>query len=196
MARSASSQFETNGTSVESAEALDQRVRRLELAVAALQDTQLMEDRVVERVARRVDHHVPSNGSNPLLSSAALIVNATKMLLPKSADAAAVDREVLPQDPAAAKPTWFLWDLFGELRTMTRMFYDYRFRMSWIGRVVPLAGFIVFVFSWFLLPNTFLGLWGLLPHAVTATIAVVVYKALSREVVRYNDLMMRIRYRS
>jgi len=53
MARNAPPQYESNGTAAESAEALESRVRRLEHAVAALQDTQLMEDRVVERVARR-----------------------------------------------------------------------------------------------------------------------------------------------
>jgi hypothetical protein len=194
MARSAPPQYESNGTAAESAEALEQRVRRLEHAVAALQDTQLMEDRVVERVARRVDQHGHSNGSGPLASSAALIVNATKMLLPKVPNDAPAF-EVLPQDPNAAKPAWFLWELRDELRTIVRMYYDYRFRMSWTARIVPVAGLVVYALSWLLLSNSILGLWGLIDRAVAVGVVVVVYKALSREVVRYNDLLARIRYR-
>lgn len=194
MARTAPVEYESNGLAAESAEALEQRVRRLEHAVAALQDTQLMEDRVVERVARRVGPHGQANGANPLTSSAALIVNATKMLLPKAPEGAPA-YEVLPQDPAAAKPSWFLWELTHELRTIVHMYYDYRFRMCWTARIAPIAGLIVYILSWLLLSNSILGLWGLIDRVVAVVVVVVVYKALSREAVRYTDLVSRIRYR-
>src|SRR5947207_13553131 len=62
----------------ETVEALEHRVRRLEDAIAALQDTQLMEDRVVERVRQRVElHHV----EHP--RPAGLIVSAARRLMPK-----------------------------------------------------------------------------------------------------------------
>src|SRR5437762_9248785 len=64
-------------------EALEQRLRRLEDAVAAIQDTQLMEDRVVERVIQRVDH-APFP---PLHEGAGVVVTAARMLLPKTVDA-------------------------------------------------------------------------------------------------------------
>src|SRR5438105_4824108 len=68
----------------ETVEALEQRVRRLEDAIAALQDTQLMEDRVVERVRQRVElHHV--EGPRP---AGGLILSAARMLMPKPAEEA------------------------------------------------------------------------------------------------------------
>ena len=59
----------------ETVEALEHRIRRLEDAIAALQDTQLIEDRVVERVRQRVElHHVenprPAGGFRSPRSSA------------------------------------------------------------------------------------------------------------------------------
>src|SRR5262245_51600085 len=72
----------------ETVEALEQRVRRLEDAMAALQDTQLMEDRVVERVRQRVElHHVEQP------RPAGLFVSAARMLMPKQV-------EEVPPDPA------------------------------------------------------------------------------------------------
>src|SRR5580704_15638987 len=73
-----------------SGESFERRIRRLEDAVAAMQDTQLMEDRVVERVVERVDLYPQ------LPASPGLFAGAARMLLPKTIDA--------PPDAAATPP--------------------------------------------------------------------------------------------
>src|SRR5947209_18597436 len=62
-------------------EALEERVRRLEDAVAAIQDTQLMEDRVVERVVHRVEHFSAPSGPG-------FFAGAARMLLPRTVEPA------------------------------------------------------------------------------------------------------------
>src|SRR5581483_10101748 len=100
MPHSASPDYAPDGTD-EAVEALDQRVRRLEDAVAALQDTHLMEDRVVERVVQRLDHapyalHEPAGG---------LLVSAARMLLPKTIDAVPSADQLPPAADAPADGT-------------------------------------------------------------------------------------------
>src|SRR5947207_10215823 len=81
----------------ETVEALEHRVRRLEDAIAALQDTQLMEDRVVERVRQRVElHHVEQP------RPAGLFVSAARMLMPKQVEEAPPE---LPHADATAAAT-------------------------------------------------------------------------------------------
>jgi len=186
----------------ETVEALEQRVRRLEDAIAALQDTQIMEDRVVERVRQRVElHHVEQP------RPAGLFVSAARMLMPKqveevppelphadagaaATDGAAANGTAAPP-PEAAQPGWLLVELYREIRGMARMFADHRYRMSWTGKAVPLAAILVAVISWLLISGIPL-VGGLLDRAVDLTLIVLVYKAMSRELCRYRDLLSRI----
>ena len=195
MARSAHDDPPTaNGVAVE---ALEQRVRRLEDAVAAIQDTQLMEDRVVERVVQRVEH-APYP---PLREAPGLIVSAARMLLPKTIDAvpdgAAAPPAADGTPPAAdeTRPPWLLADVWRELRWMLRMLTDYRYRMSWTGRIVLVAAIVVGVLSWFMVSGLPV-VGGVIDRVVLILTAVVTYKAMGREVVRYQELMARVyRYR-
>src|SRR6059058_2421422 len=152
MSRSAhdDSRDAANGVAVE---ALEQRVRRLEDAVAAIQDTQIMEDRVVERVVQRVEHAPFA----PLREAPGLIVGAARMLMPKMIDAvpgdgtaAAVADGAAPAADPAQTP-WLVVGVLRELRWMLRMLTDYRYRMSWTGRIVLVAAISIGVLSWLLL---------------------------------------------
>ena len=180
----------------ESVEGLEQRVRRLEDAFAALQDTHLMEDRVVERVVQRLD-----NGPGRAIPEGrGWIVDAPRMLLPKAV-------EPLPEDGAAAgdgtpaaaaavRSGWLLLEVVREFRAILRMLTDYRYRMTWTGRVVPLIALGVMFFSWFLFGGRFLYLGDWVDKAIDVVLVVVVYKVLSRETQRYRELLARVtRYR-
>lgn len=185
----------------ETVEALEQRVRRLEDAMAALQDTQLMEDRVVERVRQRVElHHVEQP------RQAGLFVSAARMLMPKQVEevppdpahpdgGAAADGQTAngaaAPPPEARQPGWLLVELYREIRGMFRMFADHRYRMTWTGKAVPLAAILVAVISWLLLSGIPL-IGGLLDRIVDLTLIVLVYKAMSRELFRYREVLSRI----
>src|SRR5947209_14283202 len=109
-------------------EALEQRVRRLEDAVAAIQDTQIMEDRVVERVVHRVEHFAAPSGPG-------LFAGAARLLIPRTSDST---YENGAADGAAAdsRRPWGVLGVFQDLRWIMRMLGDYRYRMSWTGRIV------------------------------------------------------------
>src|SRR4051794_6851827 len=94
-------------------EALERRVRRLEDAVAAIQDTQIMEDRVVERVAHRVEHASYAQGPG-------MIVSAARMLMPKSVDAipegGAAPPDTGTSAPIDSRSPWMVLGVLQELR--------------------------------------------------------------------------------
>jgi hypothetical protein len=170
---------------VESVEGLETRVHRLEQAVAALGDTQLMEDRVVERVARRIEPGANGNSSPPT----ARLRQAVK---PEPADAPKHDdRHAEPafasHDSGATRAGWLVTEFLDEVRTMFRMMGDYRYRFSWTGRVIPLACIVIGLLSWFLIGNGIPLIGGAMDRIIDLILIVVAYKALSREVLRYRS---------
>jgi hypothetical protein len=184
-------------------EALEARVRRLEDAVTALQDTNLMEQRLLERLRAR-----PEMASPELLpGSTGFLLDAGRMLLPRAVEqfTAATEPDVPPPNPhppqaallsppaAPALPSpkrgWLLMDLVRELRTFLQMYFDYRFHLSWTARFVPLAAAGVFLVSWLLIRNLVLIVGPLLDYAIFLVLVVVTYKVLSREAARYREQM-------
>lgn len=166
----------------DSAETLEQRLRRLEDALAGLQDTRPIEDRVVERISRQK----PAAGNN----STGVLADAGRSLLPSpwSLLPGAAPQSARPEPPR----TWLPLDLYGEARAMFYMFVDPRYRISWEGRVLPLVIVGLIVFSWVWVPGAVI-LYGvsqwlaiLLIKAVDLLLALVLYKVLSREAARYR----------
>jgi hypothetical protein len=179
-----------------SVEGLEQRVSRLEDAFAALQDTQLMEDRVVERVAQRLESARPA-----FPDARGLIVDAPRMLPPRMVepfleDGSGADAGNDGAAAAAVGSTWLLLDVVREFRLIVRMLMDYRYRMTWTGRVVPLVALGIVFFSWVLIGGRFLYLGDWVDKVIDAVLVVVVYKVLGREARRYQELLARVsRYR-
>ncbi len=54
-------------------ETVDDRLRRLESALAAMQDTKIMEERLLERVVHRIDQN-HANGSDDVLDAGAKLI--------------------------------------------------------------------------------------------------------------------------
>jgi hypothetical protein len=173
--------------------ALERRVRRLEDAVASLQDTRQLEDRVVERLSRlQPAPAAPAREAN----TGRLILEATRRLLPAPAvEVVPNPADAAPRSPAslpAPRSVWFLYDTYLELRVLLRMFVDPRYRLTWTTRTVPL----------FLLAAMFLpGLW--VPGAslinnspmlywwvytgVNLVLGYFLFKILTREALRYRQ---------
>src|SRR5262245_54784525 len=148
-------------------EALEQRVHQLEGAVAALQDTRQLEERLVERVAERMGRDMPPVG---------LMIEARRSRLP----AAVAQPSVPPQDTSAAQASpWLLLDVYHEVRSIFRMFIDPRYRVS--RGVWPLTiGLLVAIgTSWLWVPASSLPVFGaLLTRAVDLVLAYILFKVL------------------
>lgn len=168
----------------ESVEALEQRVHRLEEAVAAMSDTQMMEDRVVERVARRVE-------TPPANSNGGLIAGASRFFKKNSKPSETANEEDVPQPDVVvktppAKSSWLILEFIDEIRAAMRMFADYRYRVSWPGRVVPVVCIVLAVMAYFI--TGFVPIVGTpLNYLIDAVLVVIFYKSMSREVARYQS---------
>jgi hypothetical protein len=165
---------------------LELRLRRLEDALAQLQDLQAMEARVAERVAGRLIHEPPGT---PAEAHAAVLLEFGKRLLRAPVEAA---RHVVtrPGSPiaGAGHRLRFVREAAAELRAIFRMFVDPRYRLSWAGRLVPAALVFLFATSWWWVPGTSIPLFGtLLNKTVDLSLAYALFKVLGREAQRYRE---------
>lgn len=158
---------------------VEQRLRRLEASVAALQDTQLMEERVAERVVVRLKR--PSH--NSLRESAGVVLDAGRVLVPVTEPVA--DRPTASQ--SKDRPWWVLSDLWSELRTFGAMLFDHRYAFSLTGRFGPVVIICSYVFTW-LFVGGFLLVGGVMERVIDIVLAVLLYKIIAREVRRYRRM--------
>jgi hypothetical protein len=170
-------------------ERLEQRMHRLEDAVAALQDTRQLEERLVERVVDRLIRNPPAAREEP----PSLVIEAPRApLLPSLGllrSLAGTPPQAIPAAAPAAQPSWLLTDTIAEARAIIRMFFDVRFRVSRSVELLSLGLIIMILTSWYWLPGTSLlpGIVSsLVVKAVDLVLAFVLYKILSREARRYR----------
>jgi hypothetical protein len=196
--------IEQNALSDEAAErghdalaALDARVHALEVNVAVLQDTGKLEERIAERVAKRVEG---KQTSAAILSSASLLAGAGKHLLPSAVGALqahvdAVEAQARAEGAASPQP-WLIVDIYGEMRAMVRMFFDTRYRrflMTWQTKILPLALLGLMILSWIWLSTLIPGpLATVLDKIVELVLAFFLYKILSREARRYREISQQL----
>jgi hypothetical protein len=173
-----------SGTLPRQLEALEERVRQLEDTIAAMHDTRVLEERVAERVAERIHGsltHAPS-------SAAGILIDAGHHLFPATADPMNTEFAYPGTSPSVdpgARPPWLLLEIYEEFRAIYWMFLDPRYRLSWTGRIAPLAILFVLFSSWL-----FLGSfpWSLIDKVLSLVLIVVLYKVLSREARRYRQM--------
>jgi hypothetical protein len=181
---------ETGGLQPENGHlALEQRVRRLEDAVAVLQDTCPLEERIVERVSRRLKRR-----SSDGLQESGGVLNAGRQLLPAAVELIRNKADEAERRASAGQPgrPWLLFDVYAELRTMVRMFLDRRYRPTWPARLIPPALLVLILTSWVWLPvPSILGttILTLLDKTVDVVLAFAAFKILSREARRYRELV-------
>jgi hypothetical protein len=172
------------------AESLEQRVQRLEDAVAALQDTRPLEDRVIERVSEQLGITVPRREPDPRTEH--MITAERRTAAPPADGVSTQETPPLPPQgtsPLIARHPWLLFDLLGELRAMVRMFFDVRYHVAWSTRVTVLILLpLIFLSGWWC-PLAYVPLLGpVVEKVVDLVLAFFVYKALSREARRYREI--------
>jgi len=190
-----SPEVNTNSVHVgETHDDMEDRLHRLEQAIAALQDTKLMEERLLERVMNRVDQ-APATPQAPPVATLAppenhgandAIVGAGMALLPgalravsSSLNSATDPRRYDSQRPSLfSAQSWLLLDLVQELRTFGMMMLDYRFRPSWTVKTVPICCLALVILNFVFLGGIF--------HLLDIIPTIVAYKTLSREAQRYR----------
>lgn len=181
---------------------VEQRMERLEDAVAALCDTQSLEDRIAERVAQKLTQHEIQLPPMP--------VKVKPQPLPPAAPLAAFAElpEAAAGTPPARKPnpgllfrllpeTSLLHDLAWDARTFVRLMRDPGYQTTWSFRTLPLA-ILAYVFilpkvapylGW-LVPQVSLGIVGLLLDVVLLYLA---FKFVQRELRRYDEFARKYR---
>ncbi len=171
-------------------ESLEQRVHRLEDAVAVLQDTRHLEERVFERVSNRVKR----DPAHAIQESAGAIADAGRKILPAALGMLGAQSENAEQEPQASssdlRRPWLLFDAYAEARSMVRMYFDPRYRMSWRARTIPLVVLVVLLTSAFWLPGTSIPVMGtIFDKIVDIVLAFLAFKLLSREARRYREVI-------
>ena len=162
-------------------EAIEQRVHRLEDAVAALQDTRQLEDRLTERVTERIRHSAPV-AQEP----AGAIVEGHRPFVPRALEW--VRSQAAPAGGAASavRQSWLVVDAVTEARAMLHMFFDPRYRLGWGVRGLTL-GLLVLILLTGWIPGTGLPVVGFfLNKVLDLVLAFFLYKILSRESQRYR----------
>ncbi len=168
---------------------LETRVHRLEDAVASLQDTGPLEERIVQRVSTRLNEtHLVGIGD---------VSGSRGRLLPTTIDylhskAALVQQTV--RTPHRLLPgVWLLMDVCSEARIIAKMYFDRRYQMTWIGRLVPPLMLIAIVTSgvWvFLFPGMALiysPIATLINKWLDLVLAFIAFVVASREARRYRE---------
>jgi hypothetical protein len=171
---------------------LEDRVRHLEDQVGVLQDTRRLEDRVTERVARRLER---KQSSAAIKAPFAAVAEPSK---PAPLASIAPPPEVPPVvvvEGKGGRQRWLIWDIFTEFRSMLRMFLDGRYRlfyMTWQTKVYPPLLLAMMVFSW--LTISAIPIVGTaLDKIAELILAFFLYKVLSREACRYREISPQMR---
>jgi hypothetical protein len=185
---------------------LEERLRRLEAALAQAPDPGQIESRIAERVTERLSQHrpipvaqiapvpaPPTQGTVTIPSG--VLLNVGKQLLNTTAGIAkaATTTTSGPHEQESAamhgiRRTFWFFDTLTELRAMWCMFTDPRYSMSWAGRLVPIGLLVFLLTSSFLVPGAQLtGIGTVIDKVADIIPAYILYKWLSFEARRYRE---------
>jgi hypothetical protein len=176
-------------------EPLEVRLRRLESALAAMQDTKLMEERLMERVINRMDQPMPPQATLAPSDAAAgmpasAMVEAGRALLPGAMRAfsnelgsATNPQAGQPSNSVLSPQNWLLTDLVYDIRTVVAMYLDYRYHTSWTAKLVPPFLLIVILWTMFWPP------FPLFNYILPPILLLVVFKTVLRESARYRAML-------
>ncbi|MEY4612131.1 MAG: hypothetical protein RL179_104 [Planctomycetota bacterium] len=158
---------------------LEARVSRLEGALANLQDQTLLEERIASRLAVKFQRNgIPNPGE---VSKATSATNTTS----------ANGEEVVevPGLNLYLAGKWFFNEIVPELRAMSCMFFDPRYKLGALNKALPAAIFLLIVLSGYWVPFSSLPVvGGLIDSIIMLCLGYFLIKILSAEARRYRQL--------
>lgn len=171
---------------------LEERVRKVELAVAERGNPVLSEDQVAERVLTKLSTAATLN-QPPEGSDRVLVLASTHDDPPPPPKGAVLHPPETVIDPTHR--TWFLAQLFAEFRLMVHMYFDPRYRISRTTQfalpglaLVIVLNYILFA-TWFNIPLLGPLLGPIAERVLDLLLCVLGYKLLIRELQRYRDVL-------
>ncbi|MGE3806232.1 MAG: hypothetical protein AB7K24_16310 [Gemmataceae bacterium] len=159
----------------ESPQAMEERMRRIEDALAAL-------------VARQTEAEKPAGKG--AFAEASELLEETRKILPTAKKALRAKDRAEKAIRAAADATsderWVLVEAFAELRDILSMYVDRRYEVTWACWLVPAGGLLTMVLFYFTLGQ--IPIFGtILDKLADVFVLFVVYKILRRESVLYRE---------
>jgi hypothetical protein len=185
-------------------EGLEQRLERLEHAIASLQDIHGLEQRIAERIERQLEVRRPEapheekvtarkKFSVPLLAGFLPPPRGTENAAPAPEELAKLPQaaSLLGVSPQAVHEVFWAWEVLRELRLMLRMFLDVSYRVAWWVRIFAVVMLLAMLTAHLWVPLS-AETWILgFPGRILQTLVVVIlgfffYKVLSREAKKYQ----------
>jgi hypothetical protein len=175
----------------ESRDQLENRIRRLEDALAQLHERQEQQAHEAAAkpfapVAQIVTTPTPIRTAASDSAGSFLFHVGKPFFNPPVASVAQPSQET--SFAAGLRWTEFLFDAYAEMRAIFRMFVDPRYQMSWMSRLVPLVLALLLFTSGFWAPGASLpGVGTLLEKVIDLPLAFLFFKVLSYEARRYRQ---------
>jgi hypothetical protein len=166
---------------------LEDRLHHLEEQVSVLQDTRKLEDRITDRVARRMER----KQLNTAIQAPVAAIAEPSRPPPVAAIAPPPDLPaVVVIEGKSGRQPWLILDIYTEFKAMLRMFLDGRYRvfyMTWQTKAYPplLLGFMVL--TWLTVSGIPI-VGPVLEKVAELVLAFFLYKVLSREACRYREI--------
>ncbi|HWY86133.1 MAG TPA: hypothetical protein VNX28_05390 [Gemmataceae bacterium] len=158
---------------------LERRVQRLEDEINVLKDTKALEERVALRVTEQMQKAAASEQFTAALPARAI---------PPARDTFP-SREEIPA--ARGSYAWLLFDMVDDARLMFRMLLDKRYILAWTTHLVVWPSIFAILTSRWWFPIGWIPVVGIFfDKALDLVLGFCVYKALSREVRRYREMLV------
>lgn len=159
---------------------LEQRVQQLEQTVVALQDTQVIEDRIVARLSTRA------------LPAAQQQYTAQPPPAPAPPPSPLPEYAFAPTPVKVAAQAWLVVEMWRDFKSIFLMFFDVHYHVAWITRAVLIVLLpAILTVDWWM-PLSYLPVIGPIVGGVVAKIlglflAFFLFKFLTREAQRYQE---------
>lgn len=175
-------------------ETVAERVRRLEMQLAAAQDTARLEEQLAEKVVARITKVMAAtgyrNGPPPDGLAAADSTGVGGLVVPSAVVQANLQTLAVQAAGTAAKGFWERLGLVRELRLMSQMFFDPRYRTSRWAQVGAPVVVGLMVMNYFFVGQAPIPLVApIVERLFLIVLAVALYKILSREAARYAEVL-------